>query len=279
MFKRLGFGIVVAWLTVAVAGCAAFRDNQVQPVQLTTVGAPSPYEIGGVTTATLLPASNYSLVTARPNPLGGGPPILCAQPSPDIATAFGETAQAGAGGGGGGVTANVNGSVANTQTITALAGRTAGVVALRDGLYSACEAYANGMIGKDAYALILSQYGNLLVALGSDGGSAAGAAQLQQEAVQAMLVACITHSDETTGLRNNPVLDEWCPEFMADFMKAVPALLKPAAAAAAPPPAAAKPPPAAAPPAAGPPAAGKPPAAAAGQPGPNPTAGGKAPGA
>jgi hypothetical protein len=273
LFKRLGLGIFVAYVAVALAGCAAFRDNQVQPVQLTTAGAPSPYEIGGVTTATLLPASNYSLVTSRPNPMSDGPPILCAQPSPDLATAFGETAQAGAAGGGGGVTANVNGSVANTQTITALAGRTAGVVALRDGLYSACEAYANGMIGKDAYALILSQYGNLLVALGSDGGAAteAGTAQLQQEAVQAMLVACITHSDYTTGPRSNPVLDEWCPDFMADFMKAVPALLKPAAVA---PPAASKLPTAAAPPA----AANSPPLAAS-QPAPNPKAGGKAPGA
>jgi hypothetical protein len=51
-------------------------------------------------------------------------------------------------------------------------GRTAGVVALRDGLYYACQAYANQLIGKDAYALILSQYGNLLVALAAGGSGA-----------------------------------------------------------------------------------------------------------
>jgi hypothetical protein len=119
-------------------------------------------------------------------------------------------------------------------------GRTAGVVALRDGLYKACEAYANGVIGKDAYALVLSQYGNLLVALagGTSGGSNAGGApsapatavpagiavavtggaptgsnpssstasapaanagvaQMQQEAVQGLLVTCINEFDPT----------------------------------------------------------------------------------
>ena len=44
-------------------------------------------------------------------------------------------------------------------------GRTAGVVALRDGLYAACQAYANGVLGQDAYSVILSQYGTLLVRL------------------------------------------------------------------------------------------------------------------
>jgi hypothetical protein len=51
------------------------------------------------------------------------------------------------------------------ETITQLAGRTAGVVALRDGLYAACQPYANGVLGQDAYSLILSQYGSLLVRL------------------------------------------------------------------------------------------------------------------
>jgi hypothetical protein len=36
---------------------------------------------------------------------------------------------------------------------------------LRDGLYATCQAYANGALGQSAYALGLSQYGNLLVAL------------------------------------------------------------------------------------------------------------------
>jgi hypothetical protein len=61
-----------------------------------------------------------------------------------------------------------------------LAGRTAGVLALRDGLYATCQAYANGALGQSAYALGLSQYGNLLVALtahdpGASGGTTVSA--------------------------------------------------------------------------------------------------------
>jgi hypothetical protein len=243
MICPIGRCVVVAVLALSLAACAAFQNAPVRPIQLTTANAPSAYPIDGVTTATLLPASDYDLVTTRPNPTpNGGPPVFCAQPSPDLATAFGETVQGGASGGGGGVTAGLNGELANTQSITALAGRTAGVVALRDGLYSACQAYANGMIGKDAYALILSQYGNLLVALASGGASgsetaAISAAQIQQQAVQAMLVACLTHYDSTSGgLVTNAMLETWCPAFMADFMKAVPALLKPVAVTAPAPP-------------------------------------------
>lgn len=244
MIYPIGRCVVVAVLALSLTACAAFQNAPVKPIQLTTATAPSAYPIYGVTTATLLPASDYDLITTRPNPTpNGGPPVFCAQPSPDLATAFGETVQGGASGGGGGVTAGVNGELANTQSITALAGRTAGVVALRDGLYSACQAYANGMIGKDAYALILSQYGNLLVALasggasGSDTAAATSAAQIQQQAVQAMLVACLTHYDSTSGgLVTNAMLETWCPAFMADFMKAVPALLKPVAVTAPAPP-------------------------------------------
>ncbi len=221
-------------LALSLTACDAFQNAPVKPIQLTSANAPSAYPIDGVTTATLLPASDYDLVTTRSNPARlGGPPVFCAQPSPDLATAFGETVQGGVNGGSGGVSGGVNGEIANTQSITALAGRTAGVVALRDGLYSACQAYANGMIGKDSYGLILSQYGNLLVALASSGtGSAADAAAnaaiVQQQGVQAMLVACIAHNDQTTGVQPfNRILDTYCKPFMADFMLALPALLKP----------------------------------------------------
>jgi hypothetical protein len=105
-------------------------------------------------------------------------------------------------------------------------------VALRDGLYSACQAYANGIIGKAAYALIISQYGDLLTNLagsGAGGGSSgpavgtpaggtpaastpaastpsAGNSQvqvLQQQMLQAMMVSCITNSDPTQDHPNN----------------------------------------------------------------------------
>jgi len=233
MIYPIGRCVLGAALALLVTACAAFQNAPVKPIQLTTATAPSAYPMDGVTTATLLPASDYDLITSRPSPRGYGPPVFCAQPSPDLATAFGETVQGGASGGGGDITAGVNGQLADTQSITALAGRTAGVVALRDGLYSACQAYANGMIGKDAYALILSQYGNLLVALASGGAggteaAAISAAQIQQQAVQAMLVTCLTHYDGSAGtLGLNRMIEQWCPAFMEDFINAVPALLKP----------------------------------------------------
>jgi hypothetical protein len=148
-------------------------------------------------------------------------------------------------------------------------GRTAGVVAL--GLYSACQAYANQLIGKDAYALILSQYGNLLVALAAGGGGAAASAgstpsttppgvavavsagappsasnpsggsqgngptqannpqvsQMQQQAIQAMLVACISYNDSSIAHADNTLLDQHCGIFMNKLSDALPELLKP----------------------------------------------------
>lgn len=229
-------------LLLSLSACALFQRGPVQPVQLSTQGAVSAFPIDGVNTATLLPASSYVLVTTRRNPIAGGPPVLCQEPSPDWAAAFGSSYKGGANGGAGGAAGGLTAEADATETDTALAGRTAGVVALRDGLYSACQAYANGVIGKDAYGLILSQYGNLLVALASAGGStgtasdaAGNAAVLQQQGVQAMLVACIAHNDETNGAPpDNPILDADCQPFMRDFMQAVPALLKPIGAAPAP---------------------------------------------
>jgi hypothetical protein len=156
-----------------------------------------------------------------------------------------------------------------------MVGRTAGVVALRDGLYTACQAYANDVIGKDAYSLILSQYGNLLVALAGGGGGATAAAAdaskaaapaaatpsggagsgsgaatpakastssaapaedvqvalMQQQALQAMLVACISETDPTVERGDgNQLLKTHCPDFLKAFGGAIPALLKPATA-------------------------------------------------
>lgn len=49
-----------------------------------------------------------------------------------------------------------NASYSSSETATALAGRTAGVLALWDDPYAACQTYVNGIIGHDACALILS---------------------------------------------------------------------------------------------------------------------------
>jgi len=67
---------------------------------------------------------------------------------------------------------------ASAEAVLALAGRSTALLGLRDGLYRACEAYANGAIGADAYALVLSRYGQLMTTLflGQDVTGAAGTA-------------------------------------------------------------------------------------------------------
>ncbi len=130
--------------------------------------------------------------------------IVCTEPSPDYAVAFNTTRK---------VTITVpvkdktaTGEAENTvdETIKdAGAGRTAAVMALRDGLYAACQSYANGVIGHDAYAIILSQYGALLVALVSPatdraaGGAGVAAATPRNPALSALTVACVSNYDQT----------------------------------------------------------------------------------
>jgi hypothetical protein len=149
------------------------------------------------TSKNLLLGGNIRIVTERERsfPDGRSLPSVCTEPSPDVAIAFARSAA---------FTANVTvpegptvaatGNVSSTQTVTALAGRTAGVVALRDGLYAACQAYTNGILGHDAYAIILSQYGNLLVALTA---TTTPPQSPHDAAAAALLVACISEHDPT----------------------------------------------------------------------------------
>ena len=110
-------------------------------------------------------AGNLRLVTERNRvqpATGRVLPTLCTEPSPDYAVAVDQTASLS-------VILETLGQgkldLSSTEKATALDGRSAGVLALRDGLYAACQSYVNGVIGHDAYALILSQYGDELVEL------------------------------------------------------------------------------------------------------------------
>ncbi|MCJ2110266.1 hypothetical protein MKK64_03415 [Methylobacterium sp. E-025] len=150
-------------------------------------------------------------------------PTVCTEPSPDAAIAFGRALAANASVTIGGDSGSGAFNSSSTETSTSLEGRTAGVLALRDGLSEACRAYANGVIGQDAYALILSQYGNLLVALAGTGtaGSAAPKFTAQETAVSALLVSCISEHDPTrrgTTL-TNPLLSETvCRKLMSGIV-------------------------------------------------------------
>ncbi|MBX9593262.1 MAG: hypothetical protein K2X46_02775 [Roseomonas sp.] len=118
--------------------------------------------------------------------------IFCAEPSPDVAKAVSSASQAAA-------SAEVNATEPQTGTAVAAAGtiaagrsraealaqlaeRLATIQLLRDGLYRACEAFANGAVGPISYALMLSRYGDTMVTLlGSE--MAAGAFGRQMAAL------------------------------------------------------------------------------------------------
>ncbi|MDB5512893.1 MAG: hypothetical protein JWR08_2376 [Enterovirga sp.] len=129
--------------------------------------------------------------------------VVCSEPSPDFSTDtltdFKTTVKVPTGS----ATADGELGLKTTETTHELAGRSKGVLALRDGLHAACQAYANGAIGKDAYSMILSQYGLLLVSLMRDDfyKDAAGARQVPAtpaaSAFAAVLVSCINNHDPT----------------------------------------------------------------------------------
>lgn len=141
------------------------------------------------------------MVMERPRALEDGSvlPTICTEPSPDAAVAFGRSlAASGSITETGGTSGSGNVSAASTETATQLAGRTAGVLALRDGLYAACQSYVNGVLGHDAYALILSQYGNLLVALaGTQTSGTPVGYSAKESATLGMMVACLSEYDPT----------------------------------------------------------------------------------
>ncbi len=187
---RLMQVIAFAVCALMISGCA---DPNISPV---------PFSLGGATSSVAI-GPNLRIASERPRPIPElrlALPTICTEPSPDVAIAFGRALAGNASySQPSGPTASGAFSVSQTEVATGLEGRTAGVLALRDGLSAACQAYANGIIGQDAYALILSQYGNLLVALAGTGtaGSAAPRFTARETAQSALLVSCISAYDKT----------------------------------------------------------------------------------
>lgn len=95
--------------------------------------------------------------------------IRCAEPSPDIAKAISDAlstavaAEVQKGGASGQI--DVRLSRETSEAFAQLGERLATIQLLRDGLFRACEAYANGAIGAVNYGAILSAYDDLTVTL------------------------------------------------------------------------------------------------------------------
>ncbi len=101
--------------------------------------------------------------------------IVCAEPSPDVAKAMSEAigtslSAKGKGTPGGAPTpieASLAGafSTSNAEALAQLTQRLATIQLLRDAMYRACEAYANGAISDTTYTLLVSQYGETVSTL------------------------------------------------------------------------------------------------------------------
>ncbi len=96
--------------------------------------------------------------------------VTCAEPSPDVAKAVAESFQldsevaAEVSGQGGGSLALAM-ARERAEAIAQMTERLATIQLLRDGMYRACEAYANGALSKTEYAVILSRYDDTMVTL------------------------------------------------------------------------------------------------------------------
>ncbi len=128
----------------------------------------------------LIAASDLRIITERSRQLTSQPgaqtiSVYCSEPSPDVATALSTALKlSGSGGVAGGASGSASTDYSASEQLSLLAGRSSGVIALRDGLYYLCQNFASGILGVDAYALSLSQYGDLLVKLASSSGGDTG---------------------------------------------------------------------------------------------------------
>ena len=109
--------------------------------------------------------ADVRMISERPDPMRPGYNLVCTEPLPDVAKVLSSAAQGQAKGGNGTVNVTLGGGYSSAEALLELAGRSTALLGLRDGLYRACEAYANGAIGDDAYSLVLSRYGAVMVTL------------------------------------------------------------------------------------------------------------------
>jgi hypothetical protein len=139
-----------------LAGCSTF-ENEAQS-QFHDSGH---WDTSGRVSVT---TGDVRVVTSRKHP-ESHQLVVCTEPSPDVAKAISSAIQVTGKASDNKISAEGSLQANTAQSLTALAGRSTALLALRDGLYHACEAYANGALGADAYALVLARYGQLMTTL------------------------------------------------------------------------------------------------------------------
>ncbi len=91
--------------------------------------------------------------------------IICAEPSPDVAQAFQAALQAGAAVTNGQTKVDANLALATASQIAQLGERLASIQLLRDKMYRACEAYANGATTQGGYISMLARVDKTMTAM------------------------------------------------------------------------------------------------------------------
>lgn len=158
-------------MVLVAAGFCACSNNS-------TVLRPGP-ELGHA--SSVATSADLRLVTARPVTMTASGDyvmpshVICAEPSPDVAKivseAFGSSAALAAKAKIPNVPANadLNTTLALSKSyaegIAQMTERLATIQLLRDGLYRACEAYANGAISATTYAAMVSRYDKTMITL------------------------------------------------------------------------------------------------------------------
>jgi hypothetical protein len=142
-------------VALALTSCSTYEDESQRAITHDSLGFPAAF-----TTADL------RIITQRRHPVTGQE-VVCTEPSPDVAKAVSAAFSSSLQGSGGTGSPSGSGSLAGAtaEAVAELAGRSTALLGLRDGLFQACQAYANGAIGADIYALIVSRYGQLMTTL------------------------------------------------------------------------------------------------------------------
>jgi len=145
--RRLPFALAAS-LLFAVTGCTTSE------FYTTHIG----------TTPALVTTADVRVIIERPGRNGIGT-VICTEASPDVAKALSAAQSLSGAGGADGTSGSATLTSSTAEALSQLSGRVPGIVALRDSMFAACSAYANGVLGADAYAMILSRYGELLTTL------------------------------------------------------------------------------------------------------------------
>lgn len=151
-----------------LGGCAIFQNDAQRSYAM--VGRAI-----GKSNGVIFTTADVRLVMRRQNPVTGEM-VTCTEPTPDVAAALSTAMQIAVQGGDKAANGQIGLTGGSAEAVTELAGRTTALLALRDGLYRTCEAYANGVLGSNSYAMVLARYGQLMTTLflGQDIAGAAG---------------------------------------------------------------------------------------------------------